>query len=92
MSSFDRRDFIKKKSALTALSLTGIGTAGTVMIGCADSVETPFKRVEKTAPGKSGMKIALQASAEYFASRKKIYGDAGINVFGPGNYFPAGGL
>jgi len=110
----NRRDFIKKSSALTALSLTGIGTAGTAMIGCTDTVETPFKRVEKTAPVKSGMKIALQArtepteediafiqqlgldqvvlwtngskaSAEYFASRKKIYGDAGINVFGFGN-------
>jgi mannonate dehydratase len=110
----NRRDFIKKSSALTALSLTGIGTAGTAMIGCTDSVETPFKRVEKTAPVKSGMKIALQArpepteediafiqqlgldqvvlwtngskaGAEYFASRKKIYGDAGINVFGFGN-------
>ncbi len=110
----NRRDFIKKSSALTALSLTGIGTAGTAMIGCADNVETPFKRVEKTAPVQSGMKIALQArpdpteediafiqqlgldqvvlwtnstnaSAEYYASRKKIYGDFGINVFGFGN-------
>ncbi len=110
----NRRDFIKKSSALTALTLTGVGTAGTAMIGCADSVETPFKRVEKTAPVKSLMKIALQArteptdediafikqmgldqvvlwtgaskaSAEYYASRKKIYGDAGINVFGFGN-------
>ena len=110
----NRRDFIKKSSALTALSLTGIGAAGTVMTGCADSVEEPFKRVEKSSPVKSDMKIALQAktepseeditfiqqlgldqvvlwtngsnaSAEYYASRKKIYGDAGINLFGFGN-------
>ena len=110
----NRRDFIKKSSALTALTLTGVGTAGTAMIGCTDRVETPFKSVEKTPPVKSGMKIALQAStepaeediafiqqmgldqvvlwtdaskasAEYYASRKKIYGDAGINVFGFGN-------
>ncbi len=110
----NRRDFIKKSSALTALTLTGVGTAGTAMIGCTDRVETPFKSVEKTPPVKSGMKIALQArtepteediafiqqmgldqvvlwtdaskaSAEYYASRKKIYGAAGINVFGFGN-------
>ena len=110
----NRRNFIKKSSALTALTLTGVGTAGTAMTACTDSVETPFKSVEKTPPAKSGMKIALQArtepteedimfiqqmgldqvvlwtdaskaSAEYYASRKKIYGDAGINVFGFGN-------
>jgi hypothetical protein len=55
MMKENRRDFIKKSSALTALSLTGIGTAGTAMIGCTDNVETPFKRVEKRAPVKSGM-------------------------------------
>lgn len=110
----NRREFIKKSTALTALSLTGIGSAGTVMTGCADSDETPYKRVEKSAPVTSDMKIALQAStepseeditfiqqmgldqvvlwtngskasAEYYSSRKKIYGDAGINVFGFGN-------
>jgi mannonate dehydratase len=114
----NRREFIKKSTALTALSLSGIGAAGTSMVGCTDSSETPFKRVEKTTPVKSDMKIALQAkpepteeditfiqqlgldqvvlwtngsdpskaNAEYFASRKKIFGDAGINVFGFGNY------
>ena len=110
----NRRDFIRKSTALTALSLTGIGAAGTAMTGCADSVETPFKRVEKPGAVNADMKIALQAktepfeeditfiqqmgldqvvlwtdgskaSAEYYASRKKIYGDAGINVFGFGN-------
>ncbi len=113
----NRREFIKKSTALTALSLSGIGAAGTAMVGCADKNETPFKRVEKTTPVKSDMKIALQAkpepteeditfiqqlgldqvvlwtngsdpskaNAEYFASRKKIFGDAGINVFGFGN-------
>ena len=110
----NRRDFIKKSSAITALTLTGVGTAGTAMTACTDSVETPFKSVEKTPPVESLMKIALQAStepteediafiqqmgldqvvlwtddskasAEFYASRKKIYGDAGINVFGFGN-------
>jgi len=110
----NRRDFIKKSTALTALSFTGIGAAGTAMTGCGDRAEIPFERVEKSAPVKSDMKIAIQAktepseeditfiqqmgldqvvlwtngsqaSAEYYASRKKIYGDAGINVFGFGN-------
>lgn len=113
----NRREFIKKSTALTALSLSGISAAGTAMVGCAENSETPFQRVEKTTPVQSDMKIALQAkpepteeditfiqqlgldqvvlwtngsdpsiaNAEYFASRKKIFGDAGINVFGFGN-------
>jgi mannonate dehydratase len=110
----NRRDFIKKSTALTALSLTGIGAAATAMTGCADPAEVPFERVKKSASVQSDMKIALQArtepseediafiqqlgldqvvlwtyganaSAEYYASRKKIYADAGINVFGFGN-------
>ena len=113
----NRREFIKKSTTLTALSLSGLGAAGIAAIGHADSSEIPFKRVERTTPVKSDMKIALQArtepseeditfihqlgldqvvlwtngsdpskaSAEYFASRKEIYGDAGINVFGFGN-------
>ena len=54
----NRRDFIIKSTALTALSLTGIGATGTVITGCADSDETPYKRVEESASAKSDMKIA----------------------------------
>lgn len=113
----NRREFIKKSTALTALSLAGVGIAGTTMMGCSDSNEVPFKRVERTSPTESDMKIAVQAkpepteediqyiqqmgfdqvvmwtrgldpskaSAEYFARQKKLYGDAGINVFTIGN-------
>ena len=117
----NRREFIKKSTALTALSLSGIGAAGTAMVGCTgnndstESAEIPFDRVKRNANVKSGMKIsfygraepteddiafiqqmgldqiglwtrASKASAEYYASRKKIYGDAGINVYAFGNH------
>lgn len=110
----NRRDFIKKSSALTALSLAGTGIAvtgaGSIVTSC--SSETGTKNTPDVNTPK--MKIALQASCEpsenelkfvqqmgldqvvlwtdaskssyeYYASRKKLYGDAGINVFGFGN-------
>ena len=60
----NRREFIRKSTALTALSLTGIGSAGRVITGCADRAETSYKRVEKSEPVTSDMKIALQARTE----------------------------
>ena len=54
----DRREFIKKSTAFTALSLSGMGVAGTTMAGCADPGETPFGRVEKKTPVKSDIKRA----------------------------------
>lgn len=102
----NRRDFIKKGSALAALSLAGLNSCNTAPVS--DDSE------KKTIPYVSKMKIALQASpepqeedlkfiqqmgldqvvlwtnaskssAEFYASRRQIYGDAGINVFGFGN-------
>lgn len=110
----NRRDFIKKSAALATLSLTGISSVGSGMIGITDNNEIPSDGGATSISGKTGMKIALQASpepsendirfvqqmgldqvvlwtdaskssAEYYASRKKLYGDAGINVFGFGN-------
>ena len=60
----NRREFIKKSTTLTALSLSGLGATGTAAIGRVDSSETAFKRVERTTTVKSDMKIALQARTE----------------------------
>lgn len=110
----NRRDFIKKSSAMAALSLSGIGAAGTGMLGLNDRNDALTDVSKKQNSVRPGMKIALQASpeptendikfiqqmgldqvvlwtdasksgSEYYSSRKKLYGDAGINVFGFGN-------
>ena len=110
----NRRDFIKKSTALATFSLAGLGTAGSGIIGLSDSSKTPSEGSAKVNAGKPGMKIALQASTEpsednikfiqqmgldqvilwtdaskasyeYYDSRRKLYAEAGINVFGFGN-------
>lgn len=108
----NRRDFIKKGTAMAALSITGIGSSG---FGLEPANNYQKKEgVEKKKVAGSKIKIALQASPEpdeneirfiqqmglghvvlwtdaskaseeYYASRKKLYGDAGINVYGFGN-------
>lgn len=107
-----RRDFIKKGSALAALSLLGLkGNRSQLLARSSESSNSSGSRSMKDKPK---MKIALQAktepteddikfiqqmgldqvvlwtggskaSYEYYSSRKKLYADAGINVYGFGD-------
>lgn len=60
----NRRDFIKKGTALAALSLTGIGSSTASMINLAASKGILSEGSSRFLLKESGMKIALQASCE----------------------------
>ena len=110
----DRRDFIKKGTALAALSVTGLGSAKTCIAGLTNQSEDSSEGKLARPAHKPRMKIALQASTEpsvdhikfiqqmgldevvlwtdaskasyeYYDSRRRIYEEAGISVFGFGN-------
>jgi len=110
----NRREFIKKSTALGVLSVTGLGTARSGIAGLIGTREGLSGSGDKAKKEMSPMKIALQASPEpsendikfiqqmgldqvvlwtnaskasyeYYDSRRKLYGDVGINVFGFGN-------
>lgn len=110
----DRREFIKKGTALVAMTAVGIKSAKSELFTAESGPQSVWKSASKSGNTGPIMKIALQASpepnendikfvqqmgldqvvlwtdaskasAEYYASRKKLYGDAGINVFGFGN-------
>jgi mannonate dehydratase len=111
----NRREFIKKGTALAALSLAGISSYKDDVIGTAASQDIRSVERSKSPAAEPFMKIAYQASPEpnendikfiqqmgvdqvvlwtnaqkssyeYYASRRQLYKDAGINVFGFGNY------
>mgnify|MGYP003826160565 CR=1 FL=1 len=111
----NRREFIRKGSALAAFSVIGTGHIRSGLPDLKQS-ETEAKGSEHGGlPEKQSMKIALQAPAEpadndisfirqmglshvvlwtdaskagyeYYASRRRIYESAGIEIFGFGNY------
>jgi mannonate dehydratase len=110
----DRRNFIKRGTALAALSLAELGTARTSMADLTNTSADLSEGKSAPPPDKPRMKIALQASTEpsedhikfikqmgldevvlwtdaskasfeYYDSRRKLYADAGIHVFGFGN-------
>jgi mannonate dehydratase len=110
----NRREFIKKGSALAALSVVGIGSGKAGLMAINGNEDTTSGEVSMKSASKPVMKIALQAkpepseedikfiqqmgidqvvlwtnasksSAEFYSSRKQLYKEAGINVFGFGN-------
>jgi mannonate dehydratase len=60
----NRREFIKKGSAMAALSLVGIGSGEAGMLGATGIDESISESPAKDVQGKSVMKIAYQASPE----------------------------
>jgi len=108
----NRRDFIKKGTALTGLSLAGLGTTKTGLADLTNAIEdlsdgrsatdTPRMKIALQAspePSEDHIKFiqqmgldqvvlwtdASKASFEYYDSRRELYADEGINVFGFGN-------
>lgn len=111
----NRREFLKKGTALAAASVAGISLSNAAMISPAEKDDLNSVERSKTPLSEPYMKIAYQASPEpgendlkfiqqlgvdqvvlwtdakksnyeYYASRRKLYSDAGINVFGFGNF------
>ncbi len=109
----NRREFIKKGSALAALSLVGINPGKADIYGISGS-DRPHAGRSEDQSGKPVMKVALQAPSEpgeddlkfvqqmgishvvlntdgtkagyaYYSSRRKLYEDAGMKVYGFGN-------
>jgi mannonate dehydratase len=60
----NRREFIKKGSALAALSLVGIGSSKFEMPGMSESKNAGLQDRSKSSSAKHVMKIALQAQSE----------------------------
>jgi mannonate dehydratase len=60
----NRRGFIKKGTALTALSLVGISSGKSYMFGMAEKKDIPSEKRSKSLSGEPVMKIALQAPSE----------------------------
>jgi mannonate dehydratase len=75
----NRREFIKKGSALAALSLAGIAPDISGMSGTTGSRESEIKPPSKSTAGKPVMKIALQAKSEPNENDLMFYQQLGID-------------
>lgn len=75
----NRRDFIKKGTALAALSLSGIGSSTANMINLAASKDILSEGSSRFLLKESGMKIALQASCEPGENDIKFIQQMGLN-------------
>jgi mannonate dehydratase len=75
----NRRDFIKKSSALAALSLVGLGSSKAGPLSVTDSRETISKESSKLSPLKPVMKIAYQASPEPTENDIKFIQQMGVD-------------
>ncbi len=111
----NRREFIKKGSALAAFSIAGLSSCRNNVSASEETVESYIKDPSEYPPQEPCIKIALQASPEpseddirfmhqmgidhvvlwtdarkagfeYYNSRRLLFEEAGIKVFGFGNW------
>jgi mannonate dehydratase len=75
----NRREFIKKGSALAALSLVGINSGNAGTQGLSGSDYSAAEGSSKKTPGKGLMKIALQAPSEPGENELKFVQQLGID-------------
>jgi mannonate dehydratase len=101
-----RRDFIKKGSALAALSIIGSNSKISGLQDAGKTIKKPatdaLMKIALQAPSEPGeneirfiQQVGIdhvvlntnekKSSFEYYSSRKKLYEDAGIKVYGFGN-------